>query len=402
MEEQTHIVIIDLDESSCKVMQAILQEIPEIEVKSETTDFTKGLDLIKQVKPSIVILNLFPAEEPVFNLAQRITRYFPDISLFITSKQTDSILVIRAMRAGACEFICQPVVKDELVSAVVTVVKAKKQSLQEKGKEGKVMTFFGVGGGVGTSTIVTNAATTLAKLTQKEVIVIDLNLHFGSAALMLNLRTKYSILDVAKNIENIDIAILKQMLPKNSSGVSLLSAPHMIEDAESISASQIEHVLVFLRKIYDYILIDTNHVFDDVTLKALDECDQIFTISYFDVPTIYNTKRCLDLFQKIGYNKEKVLLVINRYSTEDDIDAPAMEKLIDYPIFWRIPEHDPKSVLNSINKGIPMAQMMPNSKLSLNFVDMIRNLNGEILPEDIETETTKKIPFIKKILKQQD
>jgi len=67
MENPAHIVISDLDESSCKVMQAILQEIPEIEVKSETTDFTKGLDLIKQVKPSSVILNLFPAEEPVFN-----------------------------------------------------------------------------------------------------------------------------------------------------------------------------------------------------------------------------------------------------------------------------------------------------------------------------------------------
>jgi hypothetical protein len=67
MEQQTHIVSIDLDESSCKVMKAILQKIQEIEVKSETTDFTKGLDLIKQVKPSIVIPNLFAAEEPVFN-----------------------------------------------------------------------------------------------------------------------------------------------------------------------------------------------------------------------------------------------------------------------------------------------------------------------------------------------
>ena len=67
MDQQTHIVIIDLVESSCKVMQAILQEIPEIDVKTETTDFTKVFDLIKQAKPSSVILNLFPAEEPVFN-----------------------------------------------------------------------------------------------------------------------------------------------------------------------------------------------------------------------------------------------------------------------------------------------------------------------------------------------
>ena len=400
MDKHTHIVVIDLDESSCRVMQAILQEIPDIEVKTEFKDFNKGFELVKNVKPGIVILNLFPAEEPVFKIAEKIARYFPGISLFITSKQADSNLVIRAMRIGAREFICQPVAKDELIKAVMAVVKKQRQSFLGKGAEGKVITFFGARGGVGTSMIATNVATTLAKRAKKEVLVFDLNLQFGSAALFLNMKMKYSVLDVAKNIDSMDVRMFKSMLPKNEAGVTLLAPPHRIEEAESITADHIEQMIVFLKKVYDFIIIDTHHVFDDVTLKALYESDFIFLVSFFDVPTIYNTKRCLDLFKKIGYDQEKVKLLINRYGMTEAVDVSAMEKLMDYPIFWRIPEHDYTSVLHSINKGTPLSETSPNSKLSLSFFDMIRQFNGQVFPEESEPVDNKRIPLLRKIIKQ--
>ena len=394
--KEAQIVVIDLDAASCRAMESILHEIPDILVQSEAHDYTKGFDLIKNVNPDIVILDLYPSEEPAFKLAEKITRYLPDVSLFITSKQTDSTLVIRAMRAGAREFICQPVAKDELTKAVMTVVKKKRQSEFEKASRGKVMTFFGARGGVGISTIVTNVASILAHSAKKDVIVVDLNLQFGSAALLLNMKTKYSILDVAKNIDNIDLQMLKSMLPKHTTGISLLAPPHQIEEAESITANHIEQVLAFLRNVYDYIIIDTHQGFDDVTLRALDESDHVFIVSFLDVPTIYNTKRSLDLFQKIGYDQEKVRLIINRYSTGENIDLAAMEKLINYPIFWRLPEQDDKSIIQSINKGTPIVQMMPNSKLSQNFLSMIKSFNGQIFPEEISKNNKKNAPLSKK------
>lgn len=405
MEKQTHIVTIDLDENSNRVVQAILQEIPDVKVHAEIQDLAKGFDLIKSVDPSIVILNLYPfGEQPVFDIAKKITHNFPEITLFILSRQTDSKVVIRAMRAGAREFLSQPVNKDELINAVKTVIMARRQSLPDKNSKGKILTFFGASGGVGTTTLVTNTATLMAEHTKKDVIVIDLNLQFGSAALFLNMKTKYSILDVANNIDNIDVTLLKTMLPKNSTGVSLLAGPSEIEDAEAITGNHIEQVLTLLKNIYDYIIIDTNRVFDDVTIKALDESENILIVSGLDVPTIYNTKRCLDLFKKIGYSREKVLLVINRYSSIfADVDLTTVkEKLFDYPIYWRIPNQDFKSVITSINKGIPISQMMPNSELSQNLVKMIKNFNGSILPEEGKTEKGKKLPFLQKKMKPQD
>ena len=405
MEKQTHIVTIDLDENSSRVIQAILQEIPGVKVYAEIHDLAKGFDLIKSVNPGIVILHLYPfGEQPVFDIAKKITQNFPEITLFILSRQTDSKVIIRAMRAGAREFLCQPVNKDELITAVKTVIMAKRQSFPGKISKGKIITFFGASGGVGTTTLVTNVATLMAEHTKKDVIVIDLNLQFGSAALFLNMKTKYSILDVANNIANIDVTLLKTMLPQHSTGVSLLAGPSEIEDAEAITGNHIEQVLTLLKNIYDYIIIDTNRVFDDVTIKALDESDNILIVTVLDVPTIYNTKRCLELFQKIGYSREKVLLVINRYSSflADGDLTEIKEKLLDYPIYWRIPNQDSKSVITSINKGIPLSQMMPNSELSQNLVKMTKNFNGVLLPEERKKEKSKKLPFLQKIMKQQD
>jgi len=401
MENKTYIVVIDLDEVSGRVTQAILQEIPGIDVRTETRDLTTGYDLIKQLNPSIVILNIYPDQDPVFELARKITHAFSELDLFITSRQADSIVVIRAMRAGAREFICQPVNKDELITAVTKAVQRKKQSQHDNSSNSKVITIFGAKGGVGSSTIGTNVATTLALLTKKDVIVVDLNLQFGCAALLLNTKTKYTILDIVKNIDHIDITLIKKLLPISSAGVSLLAPPHELVSADMITGDLVEQVIMLLRKIYDYIIIDASRVIDDVTIKALDESDRILLISSLDVPTIFNTKRCLNLFQKMRYGQDKVSLVINRVSPMDDIDFPSMDKVFNYPIFWRLPNQDDESVLISINKGVPISQLMPNSKISQDFNKLVRNFNGAILPEECGLEVKTKLPFIQKILKPQ-
>jgi pilus assembly protein CpaE len=395
-EQKTKIVIIDLDANSCKVLESIIQEIPNIEVLSETSDFAKGYNFIKETKPAIVLLNLYPSEEAVFSLAKKITKNYPDINLFITAKKADSKVVIKAMRAGAKEFLLQPVDKEEILNAINNAIMNFSQSIVSC-KEGKIITLFGSKGGVGTTTTAVNVATSLAKYTQKDVVVVDMNLQFGNASLMLDIKAKYSILDLAKNIDNIDLQLLKAKLQKNSAGIALLPGPPQIEEAEAIRSEHIEQVLLLLKRIFDYVVIDTNHNFDDNTIKALDESDIILLISNLDVPTIYNTKRCLDVFQKIGYDKEKVFLVLNRYSTHDEIDLKSMEKLLDYPIFWRIPNQDFKTVITSINKGTPISQWMPNSKLSQNYLKMIKNFNGSIIAEEEKPEQQKKT-FLKKLL----
>jgi pilus assembly protein CpaE len=399
MPTNLNIVLIDLDESSRQHFMELIKEIPDVTLHSDVKNFDKGFDLIDQDHPDIVILNLHPTEEKAFNLVKKITKSYPQISIFLTAKEADTKTVIRAMRMGAREFIVQPFEKEELFAAISRVREIQQDSIEGKISKGKVISFYGVKGGVGTSIIATNVATSLSRYLKKDVIIIDLNLQFGNVALLLDIKPKYSILDVAKNIENIDVDLLKTKLPKSASGISLLAPPKQIEETEAVQSTHIEQVLTLLRTLFDFIIVDASRDLNDIIIKSLDKSDIIITVTSLDVLSILNTKRCLALFNKLHYPKDKVLLVVNRYKQYENIDIPAMEKLLNYPIFWRLPNQEFKNVLASINKGVPISELMPNSKLSQNFLKMVEYFNGRLTIKDESKDKEKKTSFIKRILK---
>lgn len=378
MKHPIPIALIDLNDKSRLATEKILKGIEGAKFQTEGKDLGKALSLIRKSKPSIVILNLYPDADKAFNTAKKIIQSFPKIILFVTAQEAASEVILQSMRIGAREFLTQPINKNELTAAVEKVTNTQQDRPSEKISTSKVISVFGTKGGVGTTMVATNVATALAKHTRKDVVIVDLNLQFGTAALQLNIKPKYSILDVANHLDRIDATLLKQKLPKGPNCVSLLASPSKIEDVESITNNHIEQIILLLRTLFDYIIIDTHSVFDDITIKALDESDHVLMVSTSDVPAIFHAKRCLALFQKMGYDKEKLLFVINRYNAADEMDPAAMEKLLDYSVFWRLPNHDLQAILSSINKGIPISKMQPNAKLSKSLQKMILHFNGKV------------------------
>lgn len=399
MDNQINVIIIDENEKSRKVIKGILDRIHGLNIE-EAGDFENGLKSIKKIKPDITILNLFPSEENALQLARKITQNYQDTVLFVTAPNAAPEVIIQAMRAGAREFLLQPFKKDELIEAVNSTIHSSKQK-SEKISKGKIIAVHGAKGGVGATTIATNIASVLSQHQKKDVILFDLNLKLGNSALFFNVKSQYSILDVATNIDKIDTHLLKNTLPRHSSGVRILLGPSHIEQAETINAMHVEQTLALLRYIFEYIIIDTNSIFDEVNIKALDEADTILTVSTLDVPSIYNVKRCIDLFQRMGYDKEKVLLILNRYSKFEEIDVELIEKTIDYPIFWRIPNQNYSQILKSINVGNPISIMLPRSKISISFSDIAKNLNGSHVNPQNEEVNGKKIKLFKNIFRKQ-
>ncbi len=402
MKQHTHIVLIDLDEQSCETTTAILQEISDTILHVENHNLNKGYHLVEEFHPGIIILNLYPSQDIIFNFAYKLTKNFPGSALFVTAKSSDSEVVIQAMRAGAREFLCKPLNPDELKNAVRGVISAQKQSLSDYDNQGKVISFFGSKGGVGTTTMATNAACSLLQHTKKDILLLDLNLQRGNVALMLDIKRPFSIRDMVGHLDNIDLPVLKKMLCTNNTGISVLSAPNRIEEAEVVTVEHFEQILMLLKKIYDYIIIDTGPVLDDITLRALDDSEFVILVCLLDVSSVYNAKRCLELFRKLNYPGNKVMLTVNRYSSLDDLDFHSMEDLFGCPVTWRIPNCDPKQMTASVNKGIPVTQMLPNCKLSQSIMKMIMNFNGFISPEDAGDLEEPKVPFFNKLFKMKN
>jgi len=396
--EKISVVVIDPDDKSRQSLKALLKGVQRVKIVAETGDLARGFEKTGELKPNIVILDLSPNAEQTLKMAERITQSFPHSTLFVTSFQIVPELIIKAMRAGAREFLFKPLNRDELVNAIKSAARSQGKRATEVSFGAKMLSVFGAKGGVGATTIATNLAVSLAKHTKKAVLLVDLNLQFGNAALFLNVQPEYSIVDLANHLNDVEPELLKNVLSKHTSGVWLLSGPARAEEAEAVTVSHLDQILAILKSVFDYIVIDTKNSFDDLTLKALDESDSVLTVFTADLPGIYNARRCLKVFQRMDYSQEKVLLVLNRDGANNGgIDVDGLEKSLNYPIYWRVPNHDYTNVINSINQGIPISTGSPRAKISVSFNDLAHRFNGVAAVPAAEPEKNEKRSLFKNL-----
>jgi pilus assembly protein CpaE len=374
-EENIRVFIIDADESSHRVTKGLLKDIPRVSLVGETMDPSQGYDMVRQAKPAVIILNLYPAVDQVLRLAEKITHNFPHTTLFVTSDDRNPETIIKAMRTGAREFLSQPLQRQDLAAAF-SKLRVSSHWMAEGVSDGKIVSVFGAKGGVGTTTVATNLAVTLAEKVKKRVILLDLNLQLGNAALFLNIKSKYSILDLSNNIEDLDPVVLKGALHQHPSGIYLLAGPSRPEQAESISEHHLDRIMSLLRSMFDCVVIDLPHVLNALSLRALDESETILMVLTDDIAAIYNASQLLDVFKRIGYSQDKVKLVLNRGSSNRGISGKEIVKSINYPVFWMLPNQDYPTVLSSLNQGIPISSYKPHSKVSESFRGLALNLNG--------------------------
>ncbi len=138
MAEQINVVIIDADQKSRQSLMVALSEIQQIRMVTEAVDLAQGYELVKENNPTIVILALAPPVDSALELAEKITRNFPQIAIFATSSETTPEVIIKAMRAGAREFLTQPLNHDEFVTAVNSVIRLESQRTAKKHRGGKI------------------------------------------------------------------------------------------------------------------------------------------------------------------------------------------------------------------------------------------------------------------------
>lgn len=71
-----------------------------------------------------------------------------------------------------------------------------------------------------------------------------------------------------------------------------------------------------LRSSFDYIVVDTAAHLDELNLELLDMADRVLLLSTPTLPSVKNARTVLDLAQRLGYDADKVKLVLNRVNSE--------------------------------------------------------------------------------------
>jgi pilus assembly protein CpaE len=288
------------------------------------------------------------------------------------SGRGDGQSILQALRAGAKEFLTQPVVLEELLTVLNRLGGNKKEG---PSRASMVVSVIGSRGGVGSTSLAVNLGCTLAQEKDNSVALLDLDLALGDADVALDLIPDHTLAEVAHNIEKLDMHFLKQSLCKHSTGLELLPHPVGIEEIGLIHEEHLQRLIGLLRASYSHLVLDLSKSFTVTDLTAMRMSDVILLITQLELTSVRNAVRILHTLGAEEGLGEKVRVVLNRVGSDfwGDISLKKAEETIGKPIFWQI-ANDSKAMIGSRNAGVPLIQHAPKSKAQLGIAGMAKAL----------------------------
>lgn len=368
-------VILTTGLDNFKELRAALSTGERTKLLAGGDDAEQLFEEIQRLHPSAAIVVLGHSPETSLQFISRVARECPQTAIISAAVNPSPDLILRSMRAGAREFLRLPIINEEFETVLGRTTEFCAGQVAAPKKKGRMIAVFSSKGGCGTSFIATN----IAASTTAPTALVDLNLRAGDLPLFLGVDPRYSIADMVESRDGLDESLVKSLITPYTGNLSLVAAPKHADSADDIEPEHIFEVLNRLRECYDYVVIDPQHTFDSITLSALDQADDIVLVLTLDIPAIRSTQRALEIFDRLGYPRKKVRIVVNRWSKQIDLDLRHVEKFLGEPVAGFIPS-DYQTVVGSINIGQPLVQTNSSSRIAQEIRRIARMVLGGSTP----------------------
>lgn len=346
----------------------------EIPMSSQALE-PEHVERLRAAEPQVVLLDMADEPERAIRVAAAIASGTPGAALVGIGPELDSTRLLEAMRAGLVEYIPRPFEASTIRDAVERVMRKRGWADHQDGhRNGKLFAFFSAKGGSGSTSVVTNVGIELHRLTGKKTLLVDLDLELGEIASLLGVRPRFHFVDLVRNFHRMDADLLPSYIESHESGVHVLSAPFEPEYGEEVTGEQIARILGFLRKHYDYVLVDTSKSLAPPALAALQTADRIFLVTNMDVPSLRNLKRCLPVLDRVTAGEaDRLRLIVNRFNPKSLVRLQDLEETLGIEVSWTL-TNDYETVIQSISTGQPLV-LQGGSR----YADQLKRLAGDIV-----------------------
>ena len=389
----TKVLVVDDDLNIQRVLVFTLkQEGFEVHVAS---DGQAGVEMAAAIGPDLILMDVAMPKLDGYAATQQIRaaesgRRVPIIML---TAEADVEQRVRGLRAGADDDIVKPFHPLELLARIKALLSrsgggAKPKAGAEQPSLGRLCSFYGAKGGVGTTTMAINSAIALATRVRRRVALFDANLQFGDERVFLDLGLDASSIVNAITEPDLDGELLKRLMVPHRSGIDLLLAPPNPEQADIVVERQRTHpgsltnVLSLLRKAYDYTIVDTGRTIDDFTLQLFDESDVIFVVMTADLSCLKNVRLVLETMDSLGFARDKVQLVLNRSNAYTGINVDnaesALGRKIDYQVI-----NEYRGAISALNSGEPFMSSRPDGPLGANLTKFAQEIDAFLAAEAV-------------------
>jgi pilus assembly protein CpaE len=375
------LAIVDPDDTRREAVKSMLLGMDMIWLEAECSRYEFFADVVAQTNPDIGLVALDSNPDKALELVSRVTETTPACSVLVVSSSSDGTLILRAMRAGAKEFLTQPLKIEDLLGALARISERRFGTGENRPRGSQVIAVAGATGGVGTTSLAVNLGCILAQGSKNSVALVDLDLCLGDADVFLDTIPDYTLVDVAQNVTRLDFSLLKRSLTKHSSGLYLLPRPVQIEDVAAITPEALQRVIGLLKATFTHVVLDLSKGYSPTDMMALEMATYVLLVAQLDLPCLRNVVRLMMSFNEMDNMADKVKIIVNRAGLDHGhITMKKAEETIGKEVFWQLP-NDYRSMIEARNNGIPLIEQAPKAGITQAIVGLSAALTGEDQPQ---------------------
>ena len=324
------------------------------------------------------------ANEESIDLVRELRNQDPSLIIVAVAETVTSGVLKAAMRAGVQDVIEAPLTEEKIEAAIQEFsddfLKRRPAppvtTPTPQRSEGQVVVVMSAKGGSGKTVTATNLALLLTRFEDRKVALVDADLQFGDVCLVLQLEPRFTLVNAAHEMHHLDATMLESLLTEHPSGLMVMAAPLEPAFADDISTASLINVVELLKKSFDYVVVDTASLLDELLLSLLEKADVILQVVDMDLPSVKNAKLALETLRLLKFPTSKVKLVLNRSNARARLDDREIEAALKMEIAAQIPSDG--AVAASMNEGRPVVESAPRSRVAKGFESVAELIAGPV------------------------
>jgi pilus assembly protein CpaE len=362
-----------------------LPEGSDIQVVALVDGLEESWTTLQETATDLVVVACEGYSERALVFIDGVVKQRSDRPVVVLSESSPNGFVRRVFEAGADDIITLPESPGNVLFALQKAVARKQGASVATGVAlSPMICILGPKGGTGKTLTSCNLAVSLAQDGHK-VALVDLDLQFGDVGLALGLAPERTVYDLAKAGGSLDSEKVSSFLVEHpSSGVHVLMAPTRPDQASSITVEFLREVYAALRAGHDFVVVDTPPGFTPEVIASIDSSSHVCMVGMLDSLSLKNTKLGLETLELMGYEKERIRVVLNRSDSRVGISHDEVVAIVGTSPDVLVPSD--RDIPCSVNEGTPVVSSHARSEAARAF----RSLAGMYLNGDGPASTNGK------------
>ena len=203
-------------------------------------------------------------------------------------------------------------------------------------RNGKIISISSVKGGVGKTTMAINLAG-IYYMMKKKVLLIDADFFGGGISTWLDSKNQKDIYMMMDSISNNRYTSIRDYVVSYNSGIDVLASPKDPRNALKIESKYIPIIFEFAKREYDIILVDTNHIMNEINLMILDHVNTSLFIVTNDLLDLKNSKSLLSILKETGKTNFILCLNCSRDTGKDYLSLFDIRNILKCNINYTLP-----------------------------------------------------------------